>query len=195
MFNLGLFELTLFGVIALIVLGPEKLPEAARTLGKWYAFALHAKNRLKNDVMTELNLLETQRQIQEELAKLRQAENEMQARMDKLQTAIRQNRPELLTAKYSPASEPLPDNTKDDVLGGSELGNTDNNAWTQIGAFATPSADNSLNAQNTETPNTKPMTGYFFLLGEYDRKKRLPKAPFLPNLTADKLLYEHTQTL
>ena len=36
MFNLGFFELLLFGMIALIVLGPDKLIYAAKTLGKWY---------------------------------------------------------------------------------------------------------------------------------------------------------------
>ena len=33
MFDIGFSELLLFGVIALIVLGPEKLPQAARTAG------------------------------------------------------------------------------------------------------------------------------------------------------------------
>ena len=37
MFDIGFSELLLFGVIALIVLGPEKLPQAARTAGQWYA--------------------------------------------------------------------------------------------------------------------------------------------------------------
>ncbi|RAV24614.1 twin-arginine translocase subunit TatB, partial [Staphylococcus warneri] len=37
MLNVGLSELFLFGIIALLVLGPEKLPQAARFAGKWYA--------------------------------------------------------------------------------------------------------------------------------------------------------------
>lgn len=35
MFDIGFWELALIGVLALIVLGPKRLPEAARTAGKW----------------------------------------------------------------------------------------------------------------------------------------------------------------
>lgn len=35
MFGIGWTEMVIIGVIALLVLGPEKLPGAARTLGKW----------------------------------------------------------------------------------------------------------------------------------------------------------------
>lgn len=189
MFNLGLFELTLFGIIALIVLGPEKLPQTARTLGKWYAFAMHAKNRLTRDVMSELNLLETQRQIQEELANIRRIESEMQARMDKLQGAIRQNerqfqddlaehgKPKTATPqapKPSKNNEPTSPNTDQPTQETQETQETD--AWSMVGAFA-------------EFFEPKPMTGHFFVLGDYDKKRRLPKVPFLPNYQADTLLY------
>lgn len=36
MFNIGIPEMALIFVVALIVLGPEKLPEIARALGKAY---------------------------------------------------------------------------------------------------------------------------------------------------------------
>ena len=35
MFDLGFSELLLIGVVALIVLGPERLPKAARLAGLW----------------------------------------------------------------------------------------------------------------------------------------------------------------
>ena len=35
MFDIGFFELLLIGTVALLVLGPERLPRAARTLGLW----------------------------------------------------------------------------------------------------------------------------------------------------------------
>lgn len=45
MLNVGMTELLVFGVIALLVLGPEKLPEAARFAGKWYG---HIKRLINN---------------------------------------------------------------------------------------------------------------------------------------------------
>lgn len=143
MFNLGLFEMTLFGVIALIVLGPDKLPEAARALGRWYAFFKNAKERLQHEVVSELQLLEAQEQIKQELAKLKATESELKSQMQALQASVEQNRKDIF--------ETPPTTTQSDL------------------------------------PTTKPMTGQFFLLGDYDKKRRLPNAPFLPNYQADTL--------
>ena len=35
MFDIGFWELSLIAVIALLILGPERLPRAARELGLW----------------------------------------------------------------------------------------------------------------------------------------------------------------
>ena len=45
MFDLGFTELLIIGVVALVVLGPERLPEVARTAGKYIAQA-HPPRRL-----------------------------------------------------------------------------------------------------------------------------------------------------
>ncbi len=47
MFGLGATELIVIGVIALIFIGPKKLPELARSLGR----GLNEFNRAKNDFM------------------------------------------------------------------------------------------------------------------------------------------------
>ena len=36
MLDVGFSELLVFAIIALLVLGPEKLPDAARFVAKWY---------------------------------------------------------------------------------------------------------------------------------------------------------------
>jgi sec-independent protein translocase protein TatB len=54
MFDLGFSELFLIGVIALIVLGPERLPKAARTVGALMRRARSSYMSLKNDIEREL---------------------------------------------------------------------------------------------------------------------------------------------
>ena len=55
MFDIGFSELLLFGVIALIVLGPEKLPQAARTAGQWYAKIRRTVSTLQSEIEAELD--------------------------------------------------------------------------------------------------------------------------------------------
>lgn len=50
MFDLGFWELALIGLIGLLVLGPERLPAVARTLGTWTAKA----RRFMTEISTEL---------------------------------------------------------------------------------------------------------------------------------------------
>lgn len=50
MFNLGAFEILLICLVGLLVLGPQKLPEAARTLGKLSAQFRHSLDDLKREI-------------------------------------------------------------------------------------------------------------------------------------------------
>ncbi|WP_434352597.1 Sec-independent protein translocase protein TatB [Psychrobacter sp. HD31] len=92
MFDIGFSEILVFGAIALIVLGPEKLPQAARTAGKWYSKARRTMANLQAELENELDLAETRKQMQAELTKIREAEanmqkelREMRGNMQKLQ--------------------------------------------------------------------------------------------------------------
>lgn len=51
MFNIGFSEMLVIGIIALIVVGPDKLPELARTVGKWVG----AARRVFADVKAEVD--------------------------------------------------------------------------------------------------------------------------------------------
>jgi len=50
MFGLGIWEIALIAVVALLVLGPDKLPDAARSLGK----ALRDFRRAGDDIKREI---------------------------------------------------------------------------------------------------------------------------------------------
>lgn len=51
MFGLGIWEIALIGIVALLVLGPDKLPDAARSLGKALNDFRRAGEDMKRDIM------------------------------------------------------------------------------------------------------------------------------------------------
>ncbi len=69
MFDIGMFEMILIGVIALLILGPERMPEAARTAGRWVAKARSYITGIKADVASQLSV--------DELNELRQLRNDL----------------------------------------------------------------------------------------------------------------------
>lgn len=53
MFDIGFAELSLIFVLGLLVLGPERLPKVARTLGYWFGRARSTFNHLRNELERE----------------------------------------------------------------------------------------------------------------------------------------------
>ena len=70
--SLGMPELIVIFVIALIIFGPRKLPELGKSLGKSIAEFKRASNELKSTLEEEIRL-EEQKSKQEEAAKAAQA--------------------------------------------------------------------------------------------------------------------------
>lgn len=54
MFDIGFWELLLIAGIALLVLGPERLPRAASTVGRWIGQARRLARGLQSQVREEL---------------------------------------------------------------------------------------------------------------------------------------------
>ena len=63
MFDIGFSEMIVIGVVALLVIGPEKLPRVARTIGALMGRAQRYVNDVKADINREIEL--------DELKKLR----------------------------------------------------------------------------------------------------------------------------
>ena len=61
MFDIGFWELGLIGVVALVVIGPERLPGVARTVGKWLGKAKRVLSDVKADIDQELKADELNR--------------------------------------------------------------------------------------------------------------------------------------
>ena len=69
MFDIAFSELVVIGLIALIVLGPKRLPEMARAAGRWTARIRRFVEDVKRDMGSELR--------REELAELRQVHQQI----------------------------------------------------------------------------------------------------------------------
>ena len=54
MFDVGFTELMLIGIVALVVIGPERLPGVARTAGKYFGRLKRFMTTIKADVEQEL---------------------------------------------------------------------------------------------------------------------------------------------
>jgi sec-independent protein translocase protein TatB len=68
MFDVGFFELLLIGIVALLVVGPERLPKLARSAGMWLGRGRRFISSVKDDIDREIKADEL-RQILEKQKK------------------------------------------------------------------------------------------------------------------------------
>lgn len=66
MFDIGFFELMLIGVVALLVIGPQRLPAVARTAGLWIGRGKRLIASVKTDIEQEIRAEELKKVIKEQ---------------------------------------------------------------------------------------------------------------------------------
>ena len=79
MFDIGFSELMVIGIVALIVIGPERLPKVARTIGHLLGRAQRYVSDVKSDINREMQL--------DELKKL---QSQVTESATELETSVRQ---------------------------------------------------------------------------------------------------------
>lgn len=67
MFDIGFWELVMIAVVALLVVGPDKLPDVARTAGKWVGRARRFVSDVKTDIDRELKQEEIRKALAEDV--------------------------------------------------------------------------------------------------------------------------------
>ena len=111
MFDFGFSKLLLIGIVALIVIGPERLPRVARTLGHLYGRLQRYVTQVKSDIHREMEAAE--------LGKVKsEFENAARAFQDEVETHARDAEREIREAETAiersldihapPANEPVP---------------------------------------------------------------------------------------
>src|SRR5579863_3018720 len=79
MFDIGFSEIVVIGIVALVVVGPQRLPKVARTLGVMFGRMQRYVNDVKADISREI-----------ELEELRQLQNDVHEAARSMETAVNQ---------------------------------------------------------------------------------------------------------
>lgn len=88
MFDVGFPELIVIAVVALVVLGPERLPKAARFAGLWVRRARNQWDSVKSELERELAAEELKRNLHQAQDALRRTEEAMRRGHDQVQREI-----------------------------------------------------------------------------------------------------------
>jgi sec-independent protein translocase protein TatB len=82
MLDFSFGELLLLGVIALVVLGPEKLPHAARMAGAWVGRIRRSVISIQAEIEREVAVQEMKQRIEQESQRIRNSEIAQQLQKD-----------------------------------------------------------------------------------------------------------------
>ena len=69
MFDIGFWELMVIAVVGLLVIGPQRLPAVARTVGLWVGRGKRLVNSVKTDIEQEIRAEELKRILKEQQSK------------------------------------------------------------------------------------------------------------------------------
>ncbi len=88
MFDIGFSELIVIAIVALVVIGPERLPKVARTLGLLLGRAQRYVNDVKSDISREMQLDELKKLQSQVAESARSLETSVRSELDAAQSAL-----------------------------------------------------------------------------------------------------------
>ena len=86
MFDIGFWEICIIGIVGLLVIGPDRLPGVARTIGKYVGKAQRMVAGVKSDIRREL-----------EAGELRDLLGEQKKQIEELQGLVHETKAEMET--------------------------------------------------------------------------------------------------
>jgi sec-independent protein translocase protein TatB len=168
MFDISFTELLVIGVIALVVIGPERLPKVARTIGHLVGRAQRYVSDVKSDIQREVELDEL-RKLKEQM---QDAAQSVQSSLQNTESALRQPLEAFEQSTMSTLNElkaPLgtPDsgatplanpNTASTVAASAQpvIAPLPQPAQLEIDAVRTPAQASVIPTANAATPETSP---------------------------------------
>jgi len=95
MFDIGFSEIFVIAIVALLVLGPERLPKAARFAGLWVRRARAQWHSVKSELENELAAEELKRSLRETQDSLREAQQSFNEGIDEARNRIKREQDSL----------------------------------------------------------------------------------------------------
>ena len=109
MFDIGFSEIVVIGVVALVVIGPERLPKTARTVGLLFGRLQRYVNDVKADISREMELDELRRLSREMQGAAHDLEQSVRTAANDVATGVRNVETELNQAAQQAIDAPAPD--------------------------------------------------------------------------------------
>jgi len=106
MFDVGFSEIVVIAVVALIVIGPERLPKVARTLGHMFGRLQRYVNEVKADINREMELEELRKLQAQVQSAARDIEQSVTSAAHEVETGVRSVESQLNEAAALAAAEP-----------------------------------------------------------------------------------------
>ncbi len=108
MFDVGFSELIVIGLVALIVIGPERLPGVARTVGHLLGRLQRYVNDVKSDINREMQLDELKKLQEQVTSQARDMERQVNEQMHSVETSLNASIVQGIEEKPLTALEPPP---------------------------------------------------------------------------------------
>ncbi|WP_250461774.1 Sec-independent protein translocase protein TatB [Microbulbifer litoralis] len=119
MFDIGFFELLLVGIVGLLVVGPERLPDAVRTTARWWSGIKRTLHNAREELEREVGADDIRRELHNEriMRELEESRREMeQAFSDPDSQPANRGRGEKAAVEAEPHDARHPSADADDYL-------------------------------------------------------------------------------
>lgn len=91
MFDIGFWEIALISILAMVVIGPERLPGVARTVGHWFGKTRRFIEGVKEDVSSEFDTSELKRLLHNQEVQLKELQSKVDSEAGNLRDGFSYN--------------------------------------------------------------------------------------------------------
>lgn len=187
MFDISFGELLLVFVLGLIVLGPQRLPVAVKTVVGWIRALRSLASSVQNELAHELKLQELQDSLKKvEKASMSNLTPELKASMDELREATESMRRAYSSSPLDPEKESDEAHTIHNPATGEKKPETTTPAATQPETALQSAVDDQMTPAVSETPSAPKEVAQEPIAPETIKSSEPPKSPESPQPPSEK---------